>query len=255
MGLNPRSTVLPQQCPLSKTENCLKANNLKKETFFISAKTLLMGWNYKMTIKRNYFFWTPNSFSLGWRTGSIHVVLHYVSPSAGQPKLTWKSSTTFFFPSYFYSVGEPNESSGCHWAPHWQTDEYVPDKWAAGAGLKAPRGSTMGRSSWQATQEHCLSEACWDKWASRNLIKFNNRKSCSWERTTRCTSTVLKADYEKLDTIPFKLYNLCMVPYWSQCWRYEFNLQRCLIPTTSAKAHRYYSWFSISENHSHKLAS
>lgn len=112
MGLNPRSTVLPQQCPLSKTENCLKANNLKKETFFISAKTLLMGWNYKMTIKRNYFFWTPNSFSLGWRTGSIHVVLHYVSPSAGQPKLTWKSSTTFFSPLISTVLASPMRAVG-----------------------------------------------------------------------------------------------------------------------------------------------
>lgn len=40
MGLNPRSTILPQQCPLSKTENCLKANNLKKETFFFRKNTI-----------------------------------------------------------------------------------------------------------------------------------------------------------------------------------------------------------------------
>lgn len=132
-----------------------------------------MGWNYKMTIKRNYFFWTLNSFSLRWRTGSILRVTLCRTAKADMKKLYY-----FFFPSYFYSIGEPNESSECHWAaaPHWQTDVYVPDKWAARAGLKAPRGSKMGRSSWQTTQERCLSEAPWDKWASRNLIKFNNRK-------------------------------------------------------------------------------
>lgn len=214
MGLNPRSTILPQQCPLSKTENCLKANNLKKETFFFRKNTI-NGMKLQNDNKKELLFLNTELLQPEVKNW-LYITCHPLQDSQSWHE---KALLLFFSPLISTALASPMRAVSvteqrpltdklmCMYQTNGQLglDWKLPEdpKWA-GAADRPPRSAAFRRRLGINGPAGTSSSST-----------TGNAKSCSWERIILCTSTVLKTDYEKLDTIPFKFYNLCMVPYWS----------------------------------------